>query len=156
LGGNVVVNAIAGQTASITGNVGDGSSLTLRSDQSLSASEPNTSRKFTVNGGVGNDSDIIISAQINHGSLIKAGNGTMTISFDNSGGYEGTTTVNDGILRITNNNALGLADGTVAKGTLVNGNNSNSVTTNGTLQMVGGIKVSSEALTLNGDGFLQS
>lgn len=142
LGGDVTVNAVAGQTAVIAGT--GTSSLSLTAHQGPVPS-PNADRIFNVVGGVGNTSDLTISAQINNGSITKNGAGTMTITGDNSGGYEGTTTINNGILAITHNNALGLADGTDAKGTTVN--------TGGTLQLSNNITVADENLTLNGTGF---
>jgi autotransporter-associated beta strand protein len=73
----------------------------------------------------------------------------MTLLNSNSGGYEGTTTVNNGILNIQNGSALGQADGTNATATIVNGNGA----TNGTLQLQGNITVANEKLTLNNTGF---
>ena len=146
LNGDVTVNASAGNTATIAGSSTSTLSLTI---QQGPVPVPNSNRVFNVIGGVGNASDLSISAKINNGSITKNGVGTMTITGDNSGGYEGTTTVNNGILAITHNNALGLADATDTTATTVNGNGA----TNGTLQLSGGITVSNEKLTLNNTGF---
>ena len=73
------------------------------------------------------------------GDITKTGTGTAVFAANNS--YEGTTTVNNGILSITNAGGLG-DDG---DGTLVN--------TGGTLQVSGDINIGTEALTLNGPGF---
>jgi fibronectin-binding autotransporter adhesin len=71
------------------------------------------------------------------GQLTKTGAGTLTLSGNNT--YTGTTTVQQGILRITHANALGAA----AAGT--------TVQTGATLQVESGINVA-EPLTLNGTG----
>jgi fibronectin-binding autotransporter adhesin len=68
--------------------------------------------------------------------LTKNGTGTLTLSGSNS--YSGNTTINGGTLDIRNNNALGsTADGT-------------TISTNGILQLQGGITVSGENLVHNG------
>ena len=79
------------------------------------------------------------------GGLVKNGAGTMTITGDNSAGYEGTTTVNNGTLAITNGKALGQSDGTNSTASIVN--------TGGTLQLSNNITVTNEKLTLNGTGY---
>ena len=71
-------------------------------------------------------------------TLVKQGNGLLVLSANNT--YTGTTTVSDGILRITNASALG----TTAAGT--------SVTSGGELQLSGGLTVSGETLSLAGTG----
>lgn len=146
LNGDVTINASAGNTATINGT--GTSTLSMTTHQGPSP-VPNATRTFNVVGGVGNTSDLTVNATINNGSLVKTGAGTMTILNSNSGGYEGTTTVNNGILNIQNGSALGQANATDATGTTVNGNGA----TNGTLQLQGGITVSNEKLTLNNTGF---
>ncbi|MBI5382866.1 MAG: autotransporter-associated beta strand repeat-containing protein [Opitutae bacterium] len=136
LNGDVTTFAIAGSTAVINGTL----SLTIDNGP-----VPAT-RTFTVGAGAGNTSDLTINAQINNGSIIKAGTGTMTITSDNLNGYGGTTTINNGVLNIQHARALGTTSGGLpANGTVVN--------TNGTLQLQGGIAVGTEALTLNGTGY---
>lgn len=81
----------------------------------------------------------IISQGSAVGLLIKAGNGQLILSGDNS--YEGSTTISAGVLNIRHANALG---STVA-GT--------SVATGTTLQIQGGITTAAEPLSLNGTGF---
>ncbi len=104
----------------------------------------NATRTFSVaNGGL--TSDLTVNAELNFGSIIKMGTGTMTLTNDNSGGYGGTTTVSQGVLNIQNSNALGQS-----------GNNdptkATSVANLAALQLQGGISVGTEALTLNGTG----
>ncbi len=137
LNGTVTVNPLAGETATISGSGTSALSLTIHNgDSSL------TNRTFNVTGGVGNTSDLTIGAAIISGSMTKTGAGTMTLTGANA--YEGTTTINAGILNIQNATALGNANGTSGTGTTVN--------SGGTLQLQGGIAVGNELLTLNGTG----
>lgn len=142
LNGDVTVNASAGNTATITGTDASGLSLTIHQGPNP---VPNAARVFDVVGGAGNTSDLTISARIYNGSIVKNGIGTMTITGDNSAGYEGTTTVNNGILAITNGKALGQSDGTDDTASIVN--------SGGTLQLSNNITVTNEKLTLNGTGY---
>ncbi len=80
-------------------------------------------------------------------SIVKEGQGTLTLTTADN--YQGTTTVNNGVLAISNNQALGAADGTARTGTIVN----SSITEQGTLELMGGVTVTDELLTLNGGGF---
>jgi fibronectin-binding autotransporter adhesin len=141
LNGDVTVNALAGQTATIGG--------TGILDLTRHVQTPGTHdvRTFNVVGGVGNTSDLTISAIVRDGGITKNGAGTMTMTGTNT--YELATTVNNGILNIQNASALGAANNDDASGTTVSGNG----TTNGTLQLQGGITVSNEKLTLNNTGF---
>lgn len=143
LNNTVTVNASA-ETAFITGATGQ-LSLTI---QQGPVPIPNANRLFNVANGA-SVSDLTISATINNGSITKNGEGTMTLTGNSAAGYEGTTTINHGIVNIQHGNALGQADGSAASGTTVNGNG----TTNGTLQLQGGITVGNERLTLNNTGF---
>lgn len=82
---------------------------------------------------------IVMSGPITQGgTLQKAGDGTLTLSGNNS--YTNTTTVSAGTLNIQHANALG----TTAGGT--------SVSSDATLSIQGGITTAAEALTLNGNG----
>jgi autotransporter-associated beta strand protein len=72
------------------------------------------------------------------GALTKSGVGLLVLGNNNT--YTGLTTVNDGILRLTNAGALG----NTAAGTVV--------TAGGELQLAGGLTVAGEALTLAGSG----
>ncbi|MES2598178.1 MAG: autotransporter-associated beta strand repeat-containing protein [Verrucomicrobiota bacterium] len=80
----------------------------------------------------------IISQGSAAGLLIKAGNGQLILSGNNT--YEGLTTLSAGVLNIRHANALG----STAAGTVV---------TTGTLQLEGGITTAAEPLTLSGAGF---
>ena len=147
LNGDVTVNASSGNTATIIGT--GTSTLSLTVHQATGNIVANADRIFNVVGGAGNTSDLTVSAVINNGSLTKNGAGTMTITGTNTGGYEGTTTVNNGILSVQNNAALGQANGLADTATTVN--------TGGTLQLSnvanGNLTVSGEKLTLSGTGF---
>jgi autotransporter-associated beta strand protein len=77
--------------------------------------------------------------------------GTGTVAFAAANNYNGSTTVNNGILQISNGQALGIGDGTPRTGTTVNANFPAQEI--GTLQLTGGITVANTLLTLNGPGF---
>jgi autotransporter-associated beta strand protein len=72
------------------------------------------------------------------GTLTKSGNGTLTLSANNT--YTGATTISNGVVRTTNNTALG----TVAGGV--------TVASGAALELSGGITIGDEALSLNGTG----
>ena len=72
------------------------------------------------------------------GGLIKTGNGSFALSGANS--YAGLTTVNQGVLSVRNNAALG----TAAAGTVV--------AAGAALELQGGVTVTGEALTISGTG----
>ncbi|WAC24088.1 autotransporter-associated beta strand repeat-containing protein [Blastomonas sp. SL216] len=72
------------------------------------------------------------------GGLIKTGNGSFALSGANS--YAGLTTVNQGVLSVRNNAALG----TAAAGTVV--------AAGAALELQGGVTVNGEALTISGTG----
>lgn len=162
LDGDVTTNASAGAaTISGTGTT----TLSLTPKQGGAIAVPNATRTFTVADGAA-ASDLTIDVIINNGSLIKAGVGTMTIMNSNSSGYEGTTTVNGGILNIRHAASLGLASNVDSNSSTVNGTgttNSDGTTVgtgtgNGTLQLqhATGMNVALEKLTLNGTGYLNN
>ncbi len=145
LNNDVTVNASAGNTATISGPSGH---LSLTLNRSGADTGPDATRTFNVVGGVGNTYDLSISANIQSGSLVKSGSGTMMLN--NVNDYTGTTSVTGGILNIqsgtsSGNSALGAGNGTTNQGT--------SVSSGGTLQLQGGVAVTTEMLTLSGNGY---
>lgn len=148
LNGTVTVNASAGNTATIAGTGTSSLSLTIHQGP---FPVPNANRTFNVVGGAGNLSDLTLSAFINNGSITKTGIGTMSIINSNLNGYEGTTTIDNGIFNIQQGDALGQAANDTATATTVN--------TGGTLQLSnvanGNFTTNSgERLYLNGTGYL--
>jgi autotransporter-associated beta strand protein len=96
-------------------------------------------------------------------SVIKVGRGMVVFATADS--YRGTTTVNDGILRIQNALSLGSGDGTPATAAIVNETATfdpvtgvNTIVASGTLQLddptLAGFTVDNHLLTLNGFGGL--
>ena len=162
LDGDLTTNAAA-TAATITGT--GTTTLSLTPKQGGTIAIPNATRTFTVADGAA-ASDLTIDGIINNGSFIKAGLGTMTILNSNSSGYEGTTTVNGGILNIRNATALGQGSNVDSNSTTVNGTGTTALagTTVGTgaangslqLQHATGLNVALEKLTLNGTGYLNN
>jgi autotransporter-associated beta strand protein len=130
LGGIVYFTAAGSGWAQISGNL------------SLS----NASRDFSVPDGDAFN-DMVVDATIvgggASGALSKSGVGRLVLSGNNS--YDGLTTVNGGFLTISNAAALGASGGSVA----VNGT---TVNAGFTLELLGGITVGAEALSLNSTG----
>src|SRR5581483_1606128 len=79
------------------------------------------------------------------GALIKNGVGQLLLEMANT--YTGPTTINAGLVIVSNPNGLGAADGTAANGTTVNATGS----TAGTL-LIDAVGVGNEMVTLNGGG----
>jgi autotransporter-associated beta strand protein len=162
LDGDLTTNAAA-TAATITGT--GTTTLSLTPKQGGAIAIPNATRTFTVADGAA-ASDLTIDGIMNNGSFIKAGLGTMTILNSNSSGYEGTTTVNGGILNIRNAAALGQGSNVDSNSTTVNGTGTTALagTTVGTgaangslqLQHATGLNVALEKLTLNGTGYLNN
>ena len=93
----------------------------------------------TLTTGVDNTSTAFSGVMSETGNLVKEGNGTFTLSNNNT--YTGATTVNNGTLLISNGGALG----TTAGNTIVN--------SGGTLALSGGIAIATgEDITLSGTG----
>jgi autotransporter-associated beta strand protein len=101
--------------------------ITLNRDVQLTA----------ANGGNVTFSGILNDAA-NTQSVTKVGNGTVILTRANT--YDGTTTVSAGALTANNSTALGSTTG----GT--------TVSSGAALQLVGGISIGAEALSLTGDG----
>jgi autotransporter-associated beta strand protein len=162
LDGNLTTNAAA-TAATISGPGTTTLSLTPKQGGAITVS--NATRTFTVADGAA-ASDLTLDVTINNGSFIKAGPGTMTILNSNIGGYEGTTTVNGGILNIRNAAGLGQASNVDDNSTTVNGTGTTTLagttvgtgTANGSLQLqhATGLNVAVEKLTLNGTGYLNN
>jgi autotransporter-associated beta strand protein len=104
--GGEVVSGVNG-TLTLAGNA---TTLACDSEATLSGtlSLGSATRTFTVADGDASN-DLVISAEISNGGLIKAGAGTLELNGANS--YTGTTTINAGTLLVSNNSALGTTDG---------------------------------------------
>lgn len=130
-GGKLILPTTAVSTitgiSSIASGLQIGSDTTATRTLTLSSSWDRTTVSGTISQG---------SAT---GLLIKAGNGQLILSGDNT--YEGNTTISAGVLNIRHANALG----SIQAGT--------SAATGTTLQIQGGITTAAEPLTLNGTGF---
>jgi fibronectin-binding autotransporter adhesin len=136
-----------GALVNVSGTNGYGGLLTLTAATTLSSDGGtlNLTNAGTITGatfgltlagaGDGSISSIIGTTT---GTLTKSGTGTWTLSGGNT--YTGVTTVSAGVLNIQNNNGLG----TTAAGT--------TVSNGATLQLQGGITVSTETLNINGTG----
>lgn len=109
LGGNITGNA-ANVTSTISGNLDLGRRTCT----------------VTVADGAAAE-DLIIAANVSHGSLTKAGTGALVLSGSNT--YAGLTTVNAGVLDVQNSLALGSTAGgtTVAAGATLEIESSNGV-----------------------------
>jgi len=92
---------------------------------------------LTVGGGDATSSFSGAISSVSGGAIAKTGTGTLTLSGPNT--YNGTTSVNEGVLRVENSAGLGSADG----GT--------SVANNAALVLAGGISLA-DALTITGGG----
>jgi autotransporter-associated beta strand protein len=135
LGGNVTSNAC-------------GSSATIEGHLSLGG----TTRTFTVADGNAT-SDLLISAVVSNGTLLKTVAGTLELSGANT--YAGVTTVAAGTLLMSNNAALGTTDGN----TVVNSGATlalSGVTTGEDVELdsSSSLLFTSSASTLNGDVLL--
>lgn len=156
LNNDVTVNASAGNTATISG--AGSLSLTLQRAGGVDTG-PDATRTFTVHHGTGNTYDLIISSAIQNGNLVKAGNGVMMLNANND--YTGYTSVTAGILNIqmgtngSQKSGLGSGNGSNAQGTFVNvdANTLLATGTTGTLQLQGGIAITTEMLHLAGTGY---
>ena len=103
---------------------------------------PVTGQVFVRSRGVG--SLLEDSNNFNVQSFTKGGMGTLTLG--GTSGYNGTTTVATGILRIVSDKALGGATGLAASGI--------TVQSNAALQIGANITVPNGNLTLNGAGYI--
>jgi MYXO-CTERM domain-containing protein len=93
---------------------------------------------FNLSLGGAGDGTVTGAIGIGSGALIKAGAGNWTLSAAST--YSGQTNINGGVLTVSHADALGSS----AAGT--------TVATGAELRLTGGITLSSEAITLNGQG----
>lgn len=152
---DVIVNAALGTPAQITGG-----QLSLRINRDVNVDADTATRTFTINGGVGNAYDMLISSTIQKGDLVKAGNGTLKLTGNND--YLGYTQVTNGILLAaagsdtSYRSALGGANSGDDQGTYVNvnaGTLTGNASMSGTLQLMGNIAIEREKLHIYGTGF---
>jgi autotransporter-associated beta strand protein len=92
----------------------------------------------TATVAVNSSNPLALVGAVSGNNITKAGTGTLILSGPNT--HTGTTTVSTGVLRASNDNALG----TTAGGT--------TVASGATLELTGDVTITGEALTLNGDG----
>jgi autotransporter-associated beta strand protein len=101
-----------------------------------------TDKTFTVNGLITdrtvNPNGSATTGTPNVGALTKTGNGVLLLGGNNN--YSGITTVSAGVLRVSSNTALG----TTTAGTTVN--------TGAQLELMDGVTITGETITLNGSG----
>jgi fibronectin-binding autotransporter adhesin len=126
IGGDISVNA--GATVNFQGDGGSWSGINGRITL-------NANRVIDVGAGANMNVQWGI---VGTGGIAKNGTGTLTLSGTNA--YNGTTTINDGILRASHATALGAT----ANGT--------TVASGGALELSGGISIGAEALSLAGTG----
>ena len=119
--------------------------LTDENDTIGSLSSSSTAAQVMLGGAapgiltVGDATNVTFAGVISErGDIVKQGDGTWTLTNNNT--YDGTTTINNGILEIEDASALG--DTT----------NDTTVNSGGTLALDTGITVVGEGLTLNGTG----
>lgn len=148
--------------------VNDNGVLTLLSDQtigSLASNNANASIQlgsYTLSAGGDNTTTSALGAISGSGSLVKQGNGTLTLAGSNS--YSGTTTVSAGTLSITGDGNLGTGGLTLAGSTLaITGATTidnaialtgNSTIDNGDTATLSGAISGAYALTKTGSGTL--
>jgi len=96
-------------------------------------------------GGAGNTTINSIIAPISGSTLTKDGSGTLTLTGANT--YAGVTTVSAGVLNIQNATALGFVSSSPPANSKLT-----SVTAGAALQIQNNITVTTETITLNGDG----
>ncbi|NDG71091.1 MAG: hypothetical protein EBY32_07245, partial [Proteobacteria bacterium] len=138
----------ASSRLTVTGGIANDSTAdqTINLALDLTGAVSATSGNITLGGSIANNSGFTLVGNKNitindaisgSGSIGKTGNGTATLAGANT--YTGTTTINGGVIRVTNSSGLG----STAAGTSVE---------SGALELSGGISIGAEALELNGTG----
>lgn len=142
MGGNNIFNGVITLNAAATVTADAGSMLTLQNTGTTNVFTAPANTAYSVTfGGAGT---IVVNNPVNivNGGVVKNDSGTTVLNAAST--YAGSTTINNGILRITNAAALG----TTAGGTTVN--------TNGTLELwstsPNTLTIGTETLGLNGNG----
>jgi autotransporter-associated beta strand protein len=139
----------ASSRLTVTGGIANDSTAdqTINLALDLTGAVSATSGNITLGGSIANNSGITLVGDKNialnetisgSGSIGKTGNGTATLAGANT--YTGTTTLNGGVIRVTNSSGLG----STAAGT--------EVASGAALELSGGISIGAEALELNGTG----
>ena len=135
-------NSIAGQvTLADSATIGaTGGTLTLRGNINTGTANPARTLTFAGAGNVVVGGANGTGAITGNGSITKTGNGTLTLSGSGNNTYTGATNVSQGTLVARKASALGAP----SAGTVVSNNAS--------LQLDGGVTLSAEPLTINGNG----
>jgi autotransporter-associated beta strand protein len=140
IGGAGALRKTANNTTTLSGPISLASAARINADAgtlTITGGITGTDQNLTV-GGAGNVTINTAGIGTGAGTLTKDGTGTLTLSIAST--YTGVTTINSGVVAVSN--ATGL--GTAAGGTTVTG-------AGAALQVSGAITVA-EPLTLNGDG----
>ncbi len=119
-----------------TGALTNSGNVTIGANRSLVLTSPDTTRTLTLTGNIGDNGG-------GASGIVKAGAGTVTLAGSNA--YTGVTTVNRGVLRVTNPDALGSTNGHTEVFAGVAG-----IVSGGQVQISGGITVA-ESFILRGD-----
>ena len=164
-GNNIQLGAAGNKTVTLTGGTittGTGSAImaysginvivnasTVPSSISGNLNLNTFSPTFIIADGAAAD-DLILSATVSNGGIVKDGSGSMTLSGTN--GYAGSTTISAGTLKLGNTSALGtiagstsIAGGAVLDLNGINYSNAEPLSVNGTGILSGGAVINSSA-----------
>lgn len=123
---NLNLNGFSQTIAGLTWTAGTGGSKTVTSSTGTPTLTLNSANNYTFGG--------VITGSLN---ITRNGSGIQTLTGNNT--YTGTTRINNGILRVGSNTALGATSGQ----TIISGNTGNS----GTLELINGVTIA-EPITL--------